>query len=58
MRGPPFSVDEHEITKLYNAHFDINQLFSKQFEVPVHLKTRGLTQAKEQAYLLTGKGSN
>lgn len=56
MQGPPFSVDESEVTELYSAHFDINQLVSKQFKAPAHLQTKGLTQAEEQAYLLTGKG--
>lgn len=53
MQGPPFSVDESEVTKLYNIHFEINQLYSKQFEVPVHLQAKGLFQATEQAYSLT-----
>lgn len=55
MQGPPFSVDEGEVNELYGAHFDINQLFSKEFEAPAHLQIKGLNQVKEQAYLLTGK---
>ena len=53
MQGPPFSVDENVVAALYSSHFDINQLYSKQFEVPTHLQTKGLLQATEQAYLLT-----
>jgi len=55
MQGPPFSVDEDEVTALYSAHFEINQLYSKRFEVPVHLQVKGLLQAAEQVYLLTPK---
>lgn len=55
MPGPPFSVDENEVIGLYSAHFNINQLVSKQFDAPAHLQTKGLTRAKEQAYFLTGK---
>jgi thiopurine S-methyltransferase len=58
MQGPPFSVDENEVTELYSAHFGINQLVSKQFEAPAHLQIKGLNHAKEQAYILTGKGVN
>ena len=54
IQGPPFSVNESEITALYSTHFKINQLYSKQLEVlPVHLKAKGLLQATEQVYLLT-----
>lgn len=53
MEGPPFSVDEDEVVALFSTHFDINQLYNKQFEIPTHLQTRGLLQAAEQAYFLT-----
>ena len=53
MQGPPFSVDENEVIALYSAHFEIHQLYSKQFEVPIHLQAKGLFQATEQVYLLT-----
>lgn len=55
MKGPPFSVDEDEVNAVYNAHFHINQLYSKQFNVPEHLQAKGLTKAIEQAYHLIGK---
>lgn len=53
MQGPPFSVGKDELHTLYEAHFDIHQLYSKQFDPPVHLKAKGLSQAIEQVYLLT-----
>ncbi|RAP38470.1 thiopurine S-methyltransferase [Legionella quinlivanii] len=53
MRGPPFSVDEQEVTELYSACFDINQLYNKPFDVPSHLQNRGLRQGAEQVYSLT-----
>ncbi|MCX7116434.1 MAG: thiopurine S-methyltransferase [Legionellales bacterium] len=52
MQGPPFSVDENEIKALYSAHFDIQQLYSKQAEMPAHLQAKGLLQATEQVYSL------
>lgn len=55
MQGPPFSVDENEVIALYGTHFEINQLYSKQFEVPLHLQAKGLLQATERAYLLTDR---
>ncbi|WP_133138787.1 thiopurine S-methyltransferase [Legionella genomosp. 1] len=53
MRGPPFSVDEQEVTELYSDCFDINQLYNKPFDVPSHLQNRGLKQGAEQVYSLT-----
>jgi len=50
MQGPPFSVDENEVSALYGDYFDINQLYSKQFEVPAHLQAKGMLQATEQVY--------
>ena len=56
MQGPPFSVDEKEVRALFGSHFDIKQLYSKPVsEVPAHLQDRGLQQATEQVYYLTGK---
>ncbi|MDP1603987.1 MAG: thiopurine S-methyltransferase [Legionella sp.] len=40
MQGPPFSVDEMAVNELYSAHFVINQLYSKQFDVPSHLRLK------------------
>lgn len=56
MTGPPFSVGENEVIELFGSYFDIKQLYSKQFEVPTHLQTKGLLQATEQAYLMTKMG--
>ncbi len=55
MQGPPFSVDENEVIALYSAHFEINQLYSEQFEAPTHLQAKGLLQATELIYFLTKK---
>lgn len=55
MPGPPFSVDEKEVNALFGTYFDIEQLYSKQFEVPAHLQAKGLLLATEQAYLITKK---
>lgn len=55
MQGPPFSINEDEVTALYSGHFYIQQLYSKPFEVPAHLKDKGLLQATELAYSLTRK---
>lgn len=57
MQGPPFSVDGDEVAALYSA-FEINLLYSNQFDVPAHLRIKGLRQATEQAYLLTQKSSS
>lgn len=54
MPGPPFSVNEDEIKKLYGAYFEINQLYARPFnKIPCHLRENGLVQAYEHAYLLT-----
>jgi thiopurine S-methyltransferase len=55
MQGPPFSVDENEVATLYDAHFNIHQVYKKVFDIPPHLQTKGLLQAMEQVYLLTKK---
>jgi thiopurine S-methyltransferase len=55
MQGPPFSVDEKEVIALYSDNFEVKQLANKPFEVPDHLKNKGLSQANEQVYLLTRK---
>lgn len=53
MEGPPFSVDETEVKKLYEARFCIKQLYEQLvMEIAVHLKERGLVQARAQVYLL------
>jgi thiopurine S-methyltransferase len=52
MQGPPFSVEEREIRALYETHFEIKTLYRKQFDVPPHLKRKGLLQATENVYVL------
>jgi thiopurine S-methyltransferase len=56
MPGPPFSVDEDEVKRIYGEHFNINQLYNSTLnDVPAHLKEKGLVQAKEQVYTLISK---
>lgn len=53
MEGPPFSVEEKEVKRLYANHFSIIQLDHKSVEsIPLHLKAKGLTQISEQVYVL------
>lgn len=53
MAGPPFSVDESEVNALFNSKFKIKHLHSQDFtEIPDHLRTKGLLQAKEEVYYL------
>ena len=51
MAGPPFSIDDWEIRRLYGDHFDLTLL--ARVEVPGGLK--GKCPAKETAWLLKGK---
>lgn len=54
MQGPPFSVDETEVTHLYGDHFHIQQLYNKVLKaIPTHLQAKGLAEANEQVYCLT-----
>jgi thiopurine S-methyltransferase len=54
MEGPPFSVNENEVSALFEPKFKTKQLYSKNFsEIPSHLRTKGLLQAKEEVYCLT-----
>ncbi|MDF1828352.1 MAG: thiopurine S-methyltransferase [Legionellaceae bacterium] len=59
MQGPPFSVDEHDVTQLFSAQFDIQQQCSKPYtNIPEHLKARGLSQARDEVYELTSMQKN
>lgn len=59
MQGPPFSVDEAEVIKLYGAHFHIKQRYNKSLKaIPPHLQAKGLREAHEQVYCLTQGKSN
>ena len=53
MTGPPFSVGEAEVKKLYQDHFTIQHFATKEAlsEAP-SLKARGVTKLTESAYLL------
>jgi len=54
MKGPPFSVDEDEVAKLYSGRFNVKQVYNKQLQViPQHLQAKGLVQANEHAYYLS-----
>ena len=53
IQGPPFSLGEHEVHALYPPHFTIQQLYNKPIQsIAAHLKTKGLMQAHEQAYVI------
>ena len=57
MNGPPFSVDEKEVTALYSGRFNIKQVYNKLVQaIPAHLQTKGLVQANEQVYYLSHNG--
>ena len=54
MDGPPFSVNEDEVSQLYSNHFRIEKLASKNIlEDEPRFKKRGLTSLTETAYKLT-----
>ena len=56
MQGPPFSLDESEVNRLFTPHFDISRLYNSAVkEIPAFLQARGLLQATEQAWYLTPK---
>jgi thiopurine S-methyltransferase len=52
MQGPPFSVDEKEITNIYGKHFHIERLLSEPIKVIAdHLKAKGLKKAQRLVLL-------
>lgn len=54
MKGPPFSVDDDEVTRLYSDNFKIVKLAAKNIiEDEPRFKQRGLTSLTETAYKLT-----
>jgi thiopurine S-methyltransferase len=56
MSGPPFSVPQQEVEKLYQNWCRVELLLSEnRLEQEPHLKSRGLTQLQEQVYQLTVK---
>lgn len=54
MKGPPFSVNDDEVIRLYSDNFRINKLAAKNsIEDEPRFKQRGLTSLTETAYKLT-----
>ena len=59
MAGPPFSVDENEVTKLYNSQFSIKQLHRNDVtQISEHLRVKGLTCFTDQVYALEPQQSS
>jgi thiopurine S-methyltransferase len=56
MQGPPFSVTENDIDRLYGANHRIEKL-AQQDILPIEprLRARGLTELREVCYRLTRK---
>jgi thiopurine S-methyltransferase len=54
MSGPPFAVRENEVHRLYAAHYDVTQLYTRDIlaENP-RFRERGLDSLTEQVYRLT-----
>ncbi len=53
MNGPPFSVSEEEVNKLYSENFSVQKLLSKNvIDEEPGLKKRGLTALTEAVYKL------
>lgn len=54
MQGPPFTVTEKEVKKLYGLDFQIEKLLEQGgLENDPYFKERGLTRLTEKAYLLS-----
>lgn len=54
MAGPPFSVRETEVHKLYGDTYGIELLLKQEvLDIYPHFKTAGLTSLQEKVYLLT-----
>lgn len=53
MQGPPFSVEEDEVSRLYGSHFDIEKIHSDELgsDNPFS-KRKGLSNAREVIYKL------
>jgi len=51
--GPPYSTSFDNIKQLYGPHFHIEQLEHKPYEVPEHLRAKGLQTADYAVYLMT-----
>lgn len=56
MPGPPFSVEQNEVTSLYGADFNIHLWFDELVKkISPHLQAKGLSSASEQVYCLVRK---
>lgn len=56
MQGPPFAVGTEEVYSLYNGHFHIEPLLSKDIlEEHARFRDKGLTRLTENVTLLTPK---
>ena len=56
MQGPPFSVTEAEIERLYHQYFNIKKVYDQDIlnmDENARFKSQGLTQMSEKVYLLT-----
>ncbi len=57
MQGPPFSVGEEEIRKLYGQAYDIKRLYSLDIlEEHARFREKGLTSLTEKVYLMEPGG--
>lgn len=52
MPGPPFSIDDAEVNRLYATDMSIHILYNEAAHIPPHLQARGLTEAKDWVYCL------
>ena len=55
MDGPPYSATFDEIKAIYGNDFEIMQLEESAYEVPDHLREKGLEKASHAVYLLVKK---
>lgn len=53
MQGPPFAVGENEVRALYGGDCDIFKVKEQNMAPNDHLRAKGLTKAREQAYRMT-----
>jgi len=51
--GPPYSVSLDNIKQFYGPHFHIDRLEHKPYEIPEHLRERGLQAAERSVYIIT-----
>ena len=55
-KGPPFSVSEDEVKKLYQIDFTIEKIYEEDvLEQNARFKSRGIPHLFEKTYILTKK---